>query len=893
MIIHCKSKLGIAIAAIGCALALVDQLPAAETDGHQIYYVDQLWVGDGTVIDDAAMVVQGGKITAVGKRSEVSVPDAAEVHPLGAVTLLPGLVIAETTLGEGGREEDESLTPYIRGVDGFDFFESREELLAAGITTVQVSPGSRRIMPGQGGVVKIAGDDPRSRTLSESDSLRVLLTQRAFDPPRIYEPPVGAVSVERPLEPTRPQLAGNLGDAIAGLRALFAAAKIERDSQDFVLDTLADLLERGVPIRVTAKSVGEITATLEIFEAVGAPLILVDADQITSLEDAVAWTDGMLRGIVLRTTGRPDRLEAIATASRDDPPQTEPWERVDMLARVGAIDRLAITADDEDLSDIWFLTARLLAADLTAPQLLACLTENPARVLGVDDRVGSLAVGKDADFVVMTGKPFESKSKIAATYVDGIRVYNRQSSDRITVVTADSVYAAAGEIPQGMVAIGGAKIRGVGSQLSYPVNATIRSFPGCVIVPGFVDMATEVGVGGRLGDRIGLNDKIGDLLVSQDDGTVLARQGGITTGLLYSSNLPSPMVAFKLGDRPRVLVDPVAIRFGLAGNLTTETAKLKGTLESGKKYADSWAQYDQAMVKYKKELADYEAAKAKYDAAVAEKKKQEDEAKSKQEKEAADEKPADGDKEKEKQSSTAEKDAEAEKSDSEKDQKQPAADAETKKPDSTKETSSPELVEPKKPDEPKKPRETSALEPYRALFAKKIPAIVEVGDAKAIELAAKLFTEDFDLRTTLAVAGTAYRAADQLDSDKVSVVVHPPLQTVFEGERIIAAERFVNAGIMTAIESRAGSGAKGLPGLVAYAVHNGLGPADAIAGLTTIPAELLGLDTVGSIKVDCDADLVVLSGQPFEPATRVVAVMIDGVWVYHAENFESNLGNDK
>ena len=65
----------------------------------------------------------------------------------------------------------------------------------------------------------------------------------------------------------------------------------------------------------------------------------------------------------------------------------------------------------------------------------------------------------------------------------------------------------------------------------------------------------------------------------------------------------------------------------------------------------------------------------------------------------------------------------------------------------------------------------------------------------------------------------------------------------------------------------------------------GLGTDDALAGLTATPAKLLSIDKrVGTLAIGKDADLVVLSGPPFELSTRVLAVMIDGQWVYQEED---------
>jgi imidazolonepropionase-like amidohydrolase len=859
------------LACLTLALTLLTTL-STTTEGADVFFADQLWSGDGSVLKDAAVLVVDGKVVAVGPRGTVEIPSGAMLHELGTVSLVPGLVMAETTFSERGRDEEEAITPYIRAVDGFDYFGEYDSLLSVGITTIQLSPGSARLMPGQSAVVKLAGDDPVERTLSNAESLRVLLTQAAFNPPRIYEPPVAAVSVERPLEPTRPQLAGNLGDAIAGLRALFLASGSDEASKDVVLSSIRNSLATGMPVRMTARSVGEIHAALQLSNSFQLPTILSDLDQVVALEDAITMNSDLLRGLVLEAGTSPGRFSAIAIPDPDSPELVEPWQRVQTVIDRGGLDRLAVTAGDSDLEQIWFLAASLLASDLTEQQLLNCLTSTPSKVLGVDGRVGTIAAGKDADFVVLSGEPFRSKTHVVATFIDGKKVYDRTATPQTKVISADSVYASTGLIQGGSVAVSGKFIRSVGSDISYPSDAEVLHFPGCVIVPGFVDMATTVGSGGTFSERPSLGDKLGELLVSDDDSVKLARQGGVTTGLLASTNLPSPVVAFKLGDVPRVLEDPVAIRFQVAGNLTSEEVKLKATLQAAKQYVDSWDQYDAAFAKYNEELAEYEKAKAKYDAAVEAAKKKEEEAKKKEEEEKkkAEESKDSGDAVKKDTEEPTEKKAGETKEDS-------------KQEEPKKEEAAEKLTEPTKPKEPTKPRQTSALDPYRLLFGKKIVAIVEVGDAKSLELAVKLFVDEYKLPTTLAVDGTTHREAAKLAGKNVSVVVHPPMEVSEDGAKVNLAERFLTAGISTAIESRSGTGAKRLPSVISYAVFNGLGREDALKSLTSVPAGLLGLKSVGKIEASRDADLVVMTGSPFDASSRVVAVMIDGEWVYRSD----------
>jgi imidazolonepropionase-like amidohydrolase len=117
----------------------------------QAYKAARIWTGDGAPIANGVLVVRDGKVVAVGPRNRVTIPEDAEVHDLGLAVLIPGLVIAETTLGEQGRDDDRALTPEFRALDGFDFYADYTPALSGGVTTVQIAPGNKRLMPGQGG----------------------------------------------------------------------------------------------------------------------------------------------------------------------------------------------------------------------------------------------------------------------------------------------------------------------------------------------------------------------------------------------------------------------------------------------------------------------------------------------------------------------------------------------------------------------------------------------------------------------------------------------------------------------------------------------------------------------------------------------------------------------
>src|SRR5262245_4557388 len=293
--------------------------PVVGAEPH-VYRAARLWPGDGPAIVDAVLVVQDGKIIAAGKRADVKVPADAVTHSFGDATIIPGLIVAETSLAERGRDDLHTLTPHYRAIDGFDWYAEFNGPLAGGVTTVQIAPGARRLMPGQGAVAKLAGEDPEKRTLREVESLRVMLGDAYKNVPRIYEPPVGAVSVDRPLEPTKPQLGGNLASAVAGLRASFQVARAEPNSRDPFVHAVARSGNAKQPLRVTAPGATDVAAALSLAREFDLRLVLVEpAVEKNKLGDWKKQVDGVVLNVGIRpgTVGDDSSAKVPIDAARD------------------------------------------------------------------------------------------------------------------------------------------------------------------------------------------------------------------------------------------------------------------------------------------------------------------------------------------------------------------------------------------------------------------------------------------------------------------------------------------------------------------------------------------------------------------------------------------------
>ncbi len=883
------------------------------------YQVAQLWPGDAPPIDDAVLVVEDGRIRAVGSATEVSIPENAQRKNFGpGSVLVPGLVAAQSGIGETSRDDERTLTPEVRAIDGFDPYQDFEPILEGGVTTVQLSPGRSRLIPGVGAVVKLSrptagGPEPILRDVGD---LRILLTRSVLNPPRIYDPPPRVVSGETALEPTRPQLGGSLAGALTGLKLLLESATDNPPQAwgpggpDPVLVSVAQAIDATGRLRIEAPDPPAIRAALALAREYRLRLVLVGVRELRPfLDELDDWAE-LVDGVVLGPGTRPGVVTSVPIRPEFGLARRDPWDDAVALTKAG-IPVAIVPEADADLDDLLFLGGLFTAGPLTDQQVLEMMTFGPAKILGVQDRVGSLQPGKDADFVLLTDAPFDVHALVREVYLGGESVWSADKAEEVSVIRGGTILTGDGTVvADGSIAVRGSKIRGVGTDVSAPPTAGVRVFEDAFITPGFIDFATDLGFGGSLSSggstrtSVQLGTSLGDRLISNDPAVSVAREGGITTVLTGPrDNSPAPVIAFKLGDQPNLLGDLVAIRFRLSGNLTSTTPALRTLLTRGKQYADSWTKYEADLKAYEVKKREYDQAKARLEA---EKRAAEARRKAEEAKKEADD---DDNSEKEEKSESEggnkatitidisfpqedddDSDESEKKEESEESEKSEDKDDDDSKKDDEKGKDQAAL--PKEPEKPKEPRKVDNQEPYRLLFGGKIPALVDVDQLEAIRDALKVFRDEFKLDTVLLGAEDAFRDLDKLSEAKAAAVVGPRLIQTVDQTAVNLAEELALAGIPFAFQSESRTGSASLSQAIRYAVRYGLGTDDALAGLSSQPAALIKLqERIGTITIGKDADLVVWSGPPFDLSSRVLAVMIDGEWVYEVEADTSKESN--
>ena len=370
-------------------------------------------------IENGVVVVAGGRIQLVGKADAI-LPQGATVIDCSGKVITPGFVDAATTIGLAARDLNESsseVTPQLRVLDALDpadkgFRRARR----AGTTTVHTAPGNRNVIGGLGAVLKTQGATIAEMLLKDRSSLRVTLGAepsqgnmaiRGGSPDSIY--------FRRPT--TR------MG-VVWSLRKAFYDALAWREKKTIpgpdgkppvvvdnpAMQTLLEAVDKKLPVRTTARAEQDIRTALRIAGEFGYETMLEEPVEAWRVVDLIAQskTKVLFGAPSLRTSGSA-RMDGAD--GRDGTLMS--------LAKASIPFAITTAGGSDDLLREALFAVR---AGLSEQQALAAITLVPAQILGVQDRVGSLAAGKDADLVVLTGDPFDPTTKIETVYLNGKEV---------------------------------------------------------------------------------------------------------------------------------------------------------------------------------------------------------------------------------------------------------------------------------------------------------------------------------------------------------------------------------------------------------------------------------------------------------------------------------------
>jgi imidazolonepropionase-like amidohydrolase len=385
-------------------------------------------MADGTQGGPGLVLIRDGKIEAVRPGPRRQPPDGYTVFKATFVT--PGLIDTDTTAGISGaynvradQDQDEVTDPNTADVRSLDSFNPNERLLQVlnqyGVTTVQTAPGPRNPIAGRAGIFKTAAAGSGSVTVEQ-----LAFRQESAMVFNLGDNPKDTYGKKEKAPATRMKTAEIIRHALADAKAYEEKwDKWKKDGGDISKQPARDMkLEALVPVVD-----GKLPAIFNAYRADDIDTAIRVGNEFHLRYMLASVTEGYLIVDAIRRAGVPcllgpvmQRFESLETANAT-------FENPAILKRAG-IPIALMTGLEEYVpkNRILLFEAGIAAANgLGMEQALRAATADAAKILAIDDRVGSLAPGKDADIALFDGDPFEYTSHVLAVLVGGQVTYRR------------------------------------------------------------------------------------------------------------------------------------------------------------------------------------------------------------------------------------------------------------------------------------------------------------------------------------------------------------------------------------------------------------------------------------------------------------------------------------
>lgn len=365
---------------------------------------------------DGTILLEDGRISALGP--DLAVPEGAQVHDARGGWVVPGFVDAHVHLGvheEGngwaGEDTNEMTDPVMAAARALDAINPLDlgfdDALRGGVTTVNVNPGSGNPIGGLAVALHTHGRVVDEMVLREPSGLKAALGE---NPKRVYG--------DKGTTPaTRLGVALTIRQALTKAQAWMAKDPADREV-DLVSEALARVLSREIPWRQHSHRADDIATALRIAEEFDLDLVLDHGTESYLIADRVAD-----RGVPVLYG------PLIITRTKVEVSQRTP-KAPGILTRAGV--KVSIITDHPVVPIDFLVHQAALAVKegMDHDDAIRAITLNPAEVLGLADRLGSLEVGKDADLVLWDGDPLDTRHRAERVWIGGREVmrYDREAA---------------------------------------------------------------------------------------------------------------------------------------------------------------------------------------------------------------------------------------------------------------------------------------------------------------------------------------------------------------------------------------------------------------------------------------------------------------------------------
>lgn len=354
--------------------------------------------------------LRDGKIAAIG--TELDVP-GAEVWDMSGKHIMPGLIDAHCHAGlltSGTRDRDHNetshpISPQMRAIDSINPFDPAfREALSGGVTSCLTGPGSINLIGGTFAAVKNRGNTVEDMLIEPNAAMKAALGEN----------PIFRYSQQNKAPMSRMGAAALIRQALASAEEYCPG----RDRRDLGMEALRLVLERKIPLKIHCHRSDDIMTAIRICNEFNVRYTLDHCTEGYLIPDKLRAAlekncDGIIIGPI---TGYKSKHELAGRIG---------WPLAVKLHEAGL--PFAVMTDFYEQPTESLITNAAFIAAYGVPDDVAMksVTLTAAKIIGLDDRVGSLQVGLDADLAVFSGYPLDIRSLCEYTFIDGEVVYKR------------------------------------------------------------------------------------------------------------------------------------------------------------------------------------------------------------------------------------------------------------------------------------------------------------------------------------------------------------------------------------------------------------------------------------------------------------------------------------
>ncbi|MBO5197921.1 MAG: amidohydrolase [Lachnospiraceae bacterium] len=363
----------------------------------------------------ADILIEGGKIIKIAKPGSADPSICEEVVDAAECEVYPGFIDAHSHIGLDGygvgaegrdyNEMNDIICPQLRAIDGIQPMDpTLRQAAEAGVTCVATGPGSANVLGGTFTAIKTIGKRVDDMIVKKEIAMKCAFGE---NPKRCYRDKNNS---------SRMSTAAKLREALFKAREYMRKKDAAGDDVsklpafDMKMEALIPVLRKEIPLKAHAHQADDIFTALRIAR---------EFDVNITLEHV---TEGHLIAEELAKEKVPLAVGPSLTHASKFELRNKSWETPGVLAAAGC--QVSIITDHSVIPQQYLPMCAALAvkSGMDPFDALKAITINPAKHIGIADRVGSIQEGKDADLVVMTGSPFEIASEVVCVMIDGKRI---------------------------------------------------------------------------------------------------------------------------------------------------------------------------------------------------------------------------------------------------------------------------------------------------------------------------------------------------------------------------------------------------------------------------------------------------------------------------------------